>query len=97
MARSRASASATTAQEVERAAADARTGTEIVPAASLPPVPWTPPDPEIIGVTRRQFFNRTIVTLMSVSLGTFGLALIAFLYPRCRWWLRLEGQRRQAR
>jgi cytochrome b6-f complex iron-sulfur subunit len=36
----------------------------------------------MIGVTRRQFFNRTIVTLMSVSLGTFGLALIAFLYPR---------------
>jgi cytochrome b6-f complex iron-sulfur subunit len=71
-----------TGQEIEQAAADDRTGTEIVPAAGLPPVPWTPPDPEIIGVTRRQFFNRTIVTLMSVSLGSFGLAVIAFLYPR---------------
>lgn len=73
---------ATTAQEVEQAATDARTGTDIVPAAGLPPVPWTAPDPEGIGVTRRQFFNRTLVTLMSVSLGSFGLAIIAFLYPR---------------
>ena len=32
-------------------------------------VPWTPPDPEAIGVSRRQFFNRATVTLMSAGLG----------------------------
>ena len=76
-----------TARDVEAAAVAARagstrTGTAIAPTAGLPPAPWTPPDPEVIGVSRRQFFNRTLVTLMSVSLGTFGLAVIAFLYPR---------------
>ncbi|MGD9704917.1 MAG: Rieske 2Fe-2S domain-containing protein [Acidimicrobiia bacterium] len=74
-------APAATAQDVEKFASDARSRA-IVPVAGLPPVPWTAPDPEVIGVTRRQFFNRTLVTLMSVSLGSFGLACIAFLYPR---------------
>ena len=29
--------------------------------APPPPAPYVPPDPETIGVSRRQFFNRTIV------------------------------------
>jgi cytochrome b6-f complex iron-sulfur subunit len=74
-------AGTSSAREVEAAATEARSGA-IVPAPSLAPAPWTPPDPETLGVTRRQFFNRTMVTLMSVSLGSFGLAVIAFLYPR---------------
>ena len=45
-------------------------------------VPWTPPDPEAIGETRRQFFNRATVTLMSVGLVTFAAsAFVAFLWP----------------
>lgn len=70
-----------TGQEVEAAAAAQRSAALVKPAG-LPPVPWTPPDPEVIGVNRRQFFNRAMVTLMSVGLGSFGLAVIAFLYPK---------------
>ena len=45
-------------------------------------VTWTPPDPDIIGVTRRQFFNRATVSLMSVSLAGFAAAsFVAFLWP----------------
>ena len=44
--------------------------------------PWTPPDPEALGVSRRQFFNRANVTLMSAGLGTFAAAsFVAFLWP----------------
>jgi cytochrome b6-f complex iron-sulfur subunit len=45
-------------------------------------VPWTPPDPEAIGESRRQFFNRATVALMSVGLVTFAAsAFVAFLWP----------------
>ncbi|WP_420451528.1 ubiquinol-cytochrome c reductase iron-sulfur subunit [Ilumatobacter sp.] len=45
-------------------------------------VPWTPPDPEALGVTRRQFFNRATVTLMSAGLGAFAAAaFVGFLWP----------------
>jgi cytochrome b6-f complex iron-sulfur subunit len=44
------------------------------------PVPWTPPDPEVIGVTRRQFFNRATVSLMSVGLAGFAAAAS---WPSC--------------
>ena len=71
-----------TGREVERAAAAARAGTAVVPAEPATPVPYVPPDPETIGVSRRQFFNRTIVMLMSLSLSGFGVACIAFLWPQ---------------
>jgi cytochrome b6-f complex iron-sulfur subunit len=35
-----------------------------------------------MGVTRRQFFNRTIVTLFAFSLSGFGAAVVAFLWPQ---------------
>ena len=44
--------------------------------------PYVPPDPEVIGVSRRQFFNRTIILMMQIGLGGFGLASIAFLWPQ---------------
>ena len=45
-------------------------------------VPWTPPDPEVIGVSRRQFFNRATVTLMAAGLGAFAAAaFVGFLWP----------------
>jgi cytochrome b6-f complex iron-sulfur subunit len=40
-----------------------------------------PADPETLGVTRRQFFNRSIVAAQSLVLGSFGLAVIGFLWP----------------
>jgi cytochrome b6-f complex iron-sulfur subunit len=68
------------AQVLERKAAS----NELVLAArqSAPPAPYVPPDPEVIGVSRRQFFNRTIILMMQIGLGGFGLASIAFLWPQ---------------
>jgi cytochrome b6-f complex iron-sulfur subunit len=73
-----------TGREVERAGEQNRAdaGTEIVKAAPLPPAPWTPPDPEVIGATRRHFLNISAITLMGVALSGFGAAVIAFLYPK---------------
>jgi cytochrome b6-f complex iron-sulfur subunit len=45
-------------------------------------IPWIPPDPEAIGVSRRQFFNRATVTLMSAGIASFAAAsFVAFLWP----------------
>lgn len=72
-----------TASEVEAAGVAARSGSTAVAVRTEPEiVQWTPPDPEIIGVTRRQFFNRATVSLMSVSLAGFAAAaFVAFLWP----------------
>lgn len=73
-----------TRAEVEAAgvAARAATSTAVAPARPAPVMPWTPPDPEAIAVSRRQFFNRAQVALMSVSIGTFAAAgFVAFLWP----------------
>jgi cytochrome b6-f complex iron-sulfur subunit len=74
---------APTAAEVEAAGAAARsTSTDVVPVAEVQVVEWTPPDPEVIGVSRRQFFNRATVTLMGVGLGAFAAAaFVGFLWP----------------
>ncbi|HUV19879.1 MAG TPA: Rieske 2Fe-2S domain-containing protein [Ilumatobacteraceae bacterium] len=73
----------TTAADVEAAGVAARSDSTAVAVRSEPEiVQWTPPDPEIIGVTRRQFFNRATVSLMSVSLAGFAAAaFVAFLWP----------------
>jgi cytochrome b6-f complex iron-sulfur subunit len=70
-------------RDVEKSAAIERRepSKEIVKASAGELAPWVPPDPETLGVTRRQFLNRGIVTLMSFSLATFGLSLIGFLWP----------------
>lgn len=45
-------------------------------------VPWVPPDAEAIGVSRRQFMNRGIVSLFGVGTGVFSAgAFVAFLWP----------------
>ncbi|MEA3018559.1 MAG: cytochrome b6-f complex iron-sulfur subunit [Actinomycetota bacterium] len=73
-----------TGRDVERAAVLERRGdsTALVPAGAAPPAPWIAPDPEIIGVTRRQFFNRSIVAMMGLGLTGFGAAVLAFLWPQ---------------
>jgi cytochrome b6-f complex iron-sulfur subunit len=48
---------------------------------SKAPVAWVPPDSETIGFTRRQFFNRSIVTTFIFGLSGFGASLLAFLWP----------------
>jgi cytochrome b6-f complex iron-sulfur subunit len=73
---------APTAREVEAEGTLARRGTAVEPAQDLAPVPWTPPDPEAIGVSRRMFLNRATVTLTSAGIGAFTAAgFVAFLWP----------------
>ncbi len=52
------------------------------PSAGEPatPVAWAPADPEVIGMSRRQFFNRSIIGLQGLTVGSFGLAALGFLY-----------------
>jgi cytochrome b6-f complex iron-sulfur subunit len=60
-----------------------RPSQELVPAGpSRAPVPYAPPDPETLGVTRRQFFNRSIVAMFGLGLTGFGAAVLAFLWPK---------------
>ena len=40
------------------------------------------PDPMAVGVSRRQFFNRSLVGMMGFGLSGFGGASIAFLWPQ---------------
>lgn len=75
--------SALSGRQVEKAAIAARAGSALATVdTGSPPEPYVPADPETVGVSRRQFFNRTIVMLMSLSLSGFGVACIAFLWPQ---------------
>ena len=73
----------TTAADVEAAGLASRTSsTAVAVRPETEVVAWTPPDPDVIGVSRRQFFNRATVSLMSVSLAGFAAAsFVAFLWP----------------
>src|SRR5262249_30044279 len=83
-------ASAPVAAPVARTAADAeaegvvaRTGVALAPIETDTGLtPWIPPDPEALGVSRRQFFNRATISLMAAGIGTFSAAsMVAFLWP----------------
>lgn len=43
---------------------------------------YTPAEYEEIQVSRRQFFNRSIIGTMAISISAFGAASIAFLYAK---------------
>lgn len=64
------------------AAAKANRQGELVPADNKPPVVYVPPDPETLGVTRRQFLNRGIVAMFGLGLASFGAAVLAQLWPK---------------
>ena len=70
------------AKELARSVALARTASEVAVPEPAPPEVWSPPDPEEVGVSRRQFLNRASITLMTMGLSAFGAANIAFLWPR---------------
>ena len=72
---------APTAAEVEAAGLASRSvEVDLRPQAEI--VEWTPPDPEVIGFSRRQFFNRATVSLMGIGIGAFAAAaFVAFLWP----------------
>jgi cytochrome b6-f complex iron-sulfur subunit len=69
----------TKGREYEREAVAARSTALAVPS-SVAVAPFSPPDPEVIAVSRRQFFNRATITLMSAGLGGFGAAVLGFLW-----------------
>ena len=71
--------SVVTGRDVEAAAVASRT-VALAPRPQADVQPWSPPDPEALGVSRRQFFNRATITLMSASLGAFGAAVVGFLW-----------------
>lgn len=69
---------------VEAAARAQRSG-ELVALKERAPVeytPYVPPDPETLGVTRRQFLNRSITAMFGLALSAFGAAVLAQLWPR---------------
>jgi cytochrome b6-f complex iron-sulfur subunit len=74
---------ARTGAAVEAEAAAARVGTGLAPITTDTGLtPWQPPDPEALGVSRRQFFNRATISLMGAGIGTFSAAaFVAFLWP----------------
>lgn len=72
---------ASTGAEVEAVARAERSGA-LVQAGPATPVAYVPPDPETLGVARRQFLNRGIVAMFGLGLTGFGMSCIAFLWPQ---------------
>ena len=74
----------TSGRAVEAAAAlERREGSRALATIDAkPPVAWVPPDPDVLAVTRRQFFNRGIITFFGLGLSGFGAAVLAFLWPK---------------
>ena len=88
---------APTAADVEAAGVAARS-TEVAVRVEPTLVEWTPPDPEAIGVSRRQFFNRASITLMGVGLGAVrGRSVRCLPVAERHGWVRWRGRRRQDR
>lgn len=73
-----AASAAPTGRAFESAATTPSTELAVPKAADI--AEWVAPDAEVIGETRRTFFNRATITLMSASLGAFGASLLAFLW-----------------
>ena len=73
-------APAPTGRSVELAARAEQRG-ELVTTGPSAPVPYVPPDPETLGVARRQFLNRSILGMFGLGLSGFGAGVIAFLWP----------------
>ena len=68
-------------REVERSAALARVGGDLVATPAAAPAVRQPLEPEAYGVTRRQFFNRSITAMFALGIAGFGATNIAFLWP----------------
>jgi cytochrome b6-f complex iron-sulfur subunit len=69
------------ADEARRAIESGAKVGEVVPSATKTPAVYEPVDEEQLGVTRRQFFNRSILAGSGIGLGAFGVASLAFLWP----------------
>lgn len=69
---------APTGREVE-ALASVRSSA-VVKAAPIEVAPWVAPDEEALGVSRRMFFNRATITLLTISVASFGASVVGFLW-----------------
>ena len=69
------------ADEARRAIDSGASLGEVVASEAQPPAVFVPVDAEELGVTRRQFFNRSILAGSGIGLGAFGVASLAFLWP----------------
>jgi cytochrome b6-f complex iron-sulfur subunit len=69
-------------RQVEAQAAIERRAPELATVGGSDLTEYVPPDAEAIGVTRRQFFNRSIILVMGLALSGFGAAVIAYLWPQ---------------
>jgi cytochrome b6-f complex iron-sulfur subunit len=73
------------ADEAARARADdarrAAAGGSLVPAGERGVARYEPVDEDELGLTRRQFFNRGILTSLGLGASAFGVASLAFLWP----------------
>ena len=85
------------ASSPRRVAADAERRASPCPRATGAPVRYEPVDEEELGVTRRQFFNRGILTGLALGVGGFGAASLAFLWPSGAGGSGTQGQRRHRR
>ncbi|MHB8465592.1 MAG: Rieske 2Fe-2S domain-containing protein [Acidimicrobiales bacterium] len=73
-----------TGRQVEKLAAAEARGTAVERAADSAVAPYAPPPPideEALGVTRRQFLNRSILGAFGLSVAGFGAAVLGFLWP----------------
>jgi cytochrome b6-f complex iron-sulfur subunit len=70
-----------TGRDIEKAAAIERRPPDLVKVGAADLSAYVPPDPDTIGVTRRQFFNRSIILFMGLSLSGFAAAVLAMLWP----------------
>ncbi len=59
-------------------------GGDLVAAGGGVPAAYVPPDADTVGVSRRQFLNRSIVGTMTFSLASFGVSIVAFLWPQAK-------------
>ena len=67
-------------RQVEASAAlDRRPAAPVTTANEV--APFVPPDADAIGISRRKFFNRSIIVLMGLGISGFGAAVLAFLWP----------------
>ncbi|MBO0882179.1 MAG: Rieske 2Fe-2S domain-containing protein [Mycobacterium sp.] len=64
----------------EEARAARAAGTTLVRAPDTELETWTPPDERTIGMKRRQFLNRGILTLFGLGVAGFGGAALSFLW-----------------
>jgi cytochrome b6-f complex iron-sulfur subunit len=69
------------ADEARRAIESGTSLGELEPSQAKIPVKYVPVDEDELGVTRRQFFNRSILAGSGIGLGAFGAASLAFLWP----------------